>query len=368
MDSQKRVVIFIDSLGSGGAQRQVVNVAIALKKKGYDVKVLVYLDKPFYKHLLDEANIPVILSEGSKLFRLFRLRRAIKKLKPDTVIGFMEAPCFIACVSKIGRKKWKLITTERSAKESTFNSRRNKLFNKFEKYSDAKIGNSYNAINMWKNHFPQFADRYSVIYNQVTIPDVFLEVSHEYRSNGKTNVVVAASYQGLKNPIALVEAVNLLDEDHKQRLHIDWYGQTNTENGTSIFDSAKANVEKYGLSDVICFNGETKEIYKKMAESDVVGLFSTVEGLPNVICEGMTIGRPIVMSKVSDYDVLVNGNGYICDPHSIDSIKEALVKVIETPTEELIIMGETSKQMAKSLFSAEVIEKQWIDVIKNVHQ
>ena len=103
-----------------------------------------------------------------------------------------------------------------------------------------------------------------------------------------------------------------------------------------------------------------------MADSDAVGLFSTVEGLPNTICEGMTIGRPIVMSKVSDFDVLVSDNGYLCDPNSIESIKDALVKLIETPSNELKAMGEKSKEKAQKLFSSAAITKQWTDLIEKL--
>jgi glycosyltransferase involved in cell wall biosynthesis len=70
------------------------------------------------------------------------------------------------------------------------------------------------------------------------------------------------------------------------------------------------------------------------------------------------------MSRVSDYDVLVTDNGYLCDPKSVESIKDALVKLIETPKEELERMGNSSKEKAKELFSAEAITKQWIQIIE----
>lgn len=34
----KRILLFIDSLGAGGAQRQLVGLAVMLKKKGYEVR------------------------------------------------------------------------------------------------------------------------------------------------------------------------------------------------------------------------------------------------------------------------------------------------------------------------------------------
>ena len=365
MNNKKNVVLFIDSLGSGGAQRQLVNLAVSLKKKNYNVTVVVYLEKSFYKEILDKNEVPVVSCTGNKFTRIFRVRRKINSLKPDVVIAFLEGACFMACISKIG-KKWKLITTERSAKESTFTSRRNKFFNKFEKYSDIKIANSYNAINMWKKYFPKYSDRYHVIYNGTTVPEELINSDYQYRKNGKLNLVVAASYQGLKNPIAVVEAVNLLTDEQKNQLCINWYGQPVVAGNTEIFDTAKANAEKYGLTETIKFNNETNEIYKKMSESDAVGLFSTVEGLPNVICEGMMLGKPIVMSKVSDYDILVNGNGYLCDPNSIESIKDALVSIINTPVEDLTKMGNKSRAMAKELFCIDVVECRWLEYIEGV--
>lgn len=365
MIMKKNVVLLIDSLGSGGAQRQLVNLAVSLKKENYNVTVVVYLNNSFYKKILDEKEIPVVSCDGNKIFRIFKARRKINSLKPDVVVAFLEGACFMACISKIG-KKWKLITTERSSKDSTFTSKRNKIFNKFEKYSDIKVANSYNAINKWKQHFPQFSDRYFVIYNGTTVPEELVNDEFIYRKDGKLNLVVAASYQELKNPIALVEAVNLLSDEQKGRLCINWYGNPIVVGGTYVFDKAVENVEKYGLKEVVKLNKETSEIYKKMAESDAVGLFSTVEGLPNVICEGMMLGKPIVMSKVSDYSVLVNGNGFLCDPNSVESIRDALIAILNSSNKQLEEMGEKSRQIATELFSIDIIEKQWINFIESI--
>lgn len=101
-----------------------------------------------------------------------------------------------------------------------------------------------------------------------------------------------------------------------------------------------------------------------MSICDAVGLFSTVEGLPNTICEAMTIGRPVLMSKVSDYDVLVSENGVLCDPSSIESIKGALEKMLSFSTSELEKMGNLSKEKAKRLFSSDVITQQWQEIIE----
>ena len=364
----KKIILFIDNLGSGGAQRQVANVAVLLKKAGYDVSVLVYQDIPFYKPILDEAEVPLILEESKgTVSRLLGIRKYLRQSGADVVISFLAVPCFVACFSKMGHQKWKLITTERSAKLSTFTAKKFRFFNRFERFADAKVGNSHNAINMWKKYYPQYNDKYSVIYNHIRVPDEFCGGSYDFLKDGRVKLTVAASCQELKNPVRVVEAVNLLTDEQKAKIEINWYGKQEVTTGnTEVYDKTVSLIKEYKLEDCIHLHDETNDIYRIMQNSDAVGLFSTVEGLPNTICEAMTIGKPVIMSRVSDYDVLVTDNGYLCDPESVESIKEALVKLIESSNDELEKMGEASKRKAQTLFSAEAITEQWCGIIENI--
>lgn len=52
-----KILLFTDSLGAGGAQRQLVGLAVLLKQQGYKVKVCTYFDFDFYKQYLDENGV-----------------------------------------------------------------------------------------------------------------------------------------------------------------------------------------------------------------------------------------------------------------------------------------------------------------------
>lgn len=361
----KKIILFIDNLCSGGAQRQLVNLAAMLKERHYDVSVLVYQDIPFYKHYLDEQNIPVVLVERpSYIQRLFAIRRYLRHCGAHTVITFLETPGFIACFSKIGGAKWKLITSERSAKKRTFTNRRQKLFNQFERFADAKVCNSENARRLWNKFYPQWSEKYITIYNPVDIPASIQQMAINHRRGTQLRIAVAASYQELKNPHGLIEAVHQLPDDYKQRLQIVWHGRREiTAGDTMAYDRSVALIEQYGLQSTITLNDETSDIYSVMAESDAIGLFSFVEGLPNAICEGMTLGKPIIMSRVSDYDILTNGNGVLCDPRSADSIRDALATLLDASEETMREMGKISKEKANMLFSRDQVCDQWVALI-----
>ena len=362
----KKILFLAMGLGSGGAERQMVTIARLLKEKGYDITFLCYSQEDFYAHLLEKEKIPIVWKvENNYLKRIIKVRKHIRKGSYDVVISFLETPNFLNNFSAIGGKSWKVITGERSAKESTFHSRRGKIFAWFQRYSDAIVCNSNNAKQMWENYYPQYKNKLTTIYNTVTLP----EITSEYipRKDGKTHIIVAASYQYLKNPIGLIKALALLNNEERDKIRVSWYGSKNVSiYGTKAYNESLEIVNQHNLNNVISLNEENNNIANKMNEADVVALFSSVEGLPNTICEGMMIGKPIILTKVSDYKDLVDEtNGFICDWDNIQSIKSVLSALISMPNIQIIEMGEQSILKAKEMFSKGIVLNKWINIIEN---
>ncbi len=360
----KKILFLAMGLGSGGAERQMVTIARLLKEKGYDITFLCYSQEDFYAHLLEKEKIPIVWKvENNYLKRIIKVRKHIRKGSYDVVISFLETPNFLNNFSAIGGKSWKVITGERSAKESTFHSRRGKIFAWFQRYSDAIVCNSNNAKQMWENYYPQYKNKLTTIYNTVTLP----EITSEYipRKDGKTHIIVAASYQYLKNPIGLIKALALLNNEERDKIKVNWYGRIEVTKGdTKAYEEAKDLITQYDLLNVINLHEENKNIANKMNKADIVALFSSVEGLPNTICEGMIIGKPIIMTKVSDYQVLVDEtNGFICDWDNIESIKYVLSSIINISNKEMLEMGICSKFKADFIFSEKIIFYKWIDIL-----
>lgn len=355
-----KVLCFIDSLVSGGAQRQLVNLAVLLHKNNHQIEFVTYRRDMFYIKYLKAENIDVkTIQNNNYLQRIYNVRKYLRRYKGDIVISFLETPNFLACLSAIGHHKWKLITNELSAKPESFIGVKSKVYKWFERFSDWTVCNSKNAAEMWKKHYPGYAKKISTIYNPIVIHDIDNQVLK--RRKTKRRIVIAASYQYLKNPIRLIEAVNSLNEREKEQIEIDWYGRREVTRGdTKAYDEAQNLIQEYNLSEVVRLHEETTEIYKEMQEADAIGLFSTVEGLPNAICEGMMLGKAIIMSKVSDYSVLVTKkNGFLCDPNDYKSIKNALSLFINTPYAEILKMGMESRRIANLLFTPDRIIEQW---------
>lgn len=361
-----RILFLTPNLGSGGAERQMVTVACLLKDAGYEVEFLCYAKGDFYEPILKEKGITIhwhVLPNYVK--RMFYVRRFIRRGRYDAVISFLETPNFLNNFAAVGGKRWKVITGERSAQKRTFLSKKGKVFCWFQRYADYIVCNSENAKQMWMRYYPQYAGKLITIYNSVSLQSV--TTHYMPKRDGRLHVVVAASYQYLKNIIGVIKALALLNEEEREKLRVDWYGRKEVSKGdTKAYDESMSTIERTGLQNVISLHEDTTAIHNRMNEADVIALFSKYEGLPNAICEGMVLGKPIIMTRVSDYNILIDeSNGFLCDWDKTESIKEVLIKIAELPKEELLAMGESSKRKATELFGKDYILTKWINVLES---
>lgn len=99
---------------------------------------------------------------------------------------------------------------------------------------------------MWLKHYPIFKHKLKVIYNPIKLPEI--KSVYKPLENGKLNIVIAASFQEIKNPIGLIKAISLLTEEDKSRICIYWYGENKkTKHLIYHYDYAQKLIIKYNL-------------------------------------------------------------------------------------------------------------------------
>lgn len=363
-------ILFMGGLQSGGAEHQMVIVASAFAKKGYEVSYLCADNADFFRPMLEEAKVKIIQIKENRLTsflklniprHLFCVYQILKKERFDTVISFLGFWNFANCLfSKCNKTKHRSITGLRNNRDSVWLSKREKFYTKYEKYANVKVCNSDNAKNKFSKYFPEHKDRLITIYNAVAIPTI--NSLYNVRYGGRVNIIIPASYRDVKNPFGLLNALSMLDEYSKSRIHVTWYGNIN--GGRGVYDQMVEQIESKHLGDIIELKDATTDIANRINENDMVGLFSKSEGLPNAICEGMLLGKSVIMSRVSDFDVLVDAsNGILCDWDNPESIADALRNVAKLSDDELVEMGNNSKRKAEKLFTEEFIISQWEEII-----
>ncbi|MGO3653843.1 MAG: glycosyltransferase [Sphingobacterium sp.] len=363
-----RLLCVIDSLGSGGAQRQLIELAIGFKYK-YDFKVtfLIYHQDLFYKDLLDRNGIDVVLIEESSYFkRLLRIRRFIRKGDFDNVISFLEAASFICEISGFPTRKWGLIVGERSANPLILKSPKLRLYRFFHLFSDYVVANSNENIEMVKRINPLLSDsKLKVIYNIVDLekwqPS---NLSNDRNGNKKFNLVVIASLRRLKNLRGLIEGVKLLGTKAKS-LKVTWYGDSVIEPFIDeSFPQDLMLIDKYNLQDVFEFRPATLSINEEIKSADAVGLFSLYEGLPNAVCEAMASGKTVLSSKISDVSCFIKNRELLFNPNIPSEINGALENLLSLNVARLNSIGRKNRIEAEKLFSQKAILESYLKLMK----
>lgn len=87
-------------------------------------------------------------------------------------------------------------------------------------------------------------------------------------------------------------------------------------------------VKEYNLQDIILFLGRKENPYPYFSISDCIILSSEYEGYPVVYLESFVLHKPIITTKVSDYEQVENGRGMVVEKDT-QSIYMAMKELIQ---------------------------------------
>jgi glycosyltransferase involved in cell wall biosynthesis len=369
-----KVVCLIDSLGSGGAQRQLCTLAVGLKKLGFDVSVLTYHPHDFFLPLLREAQISwTCLQTRSPAEHVFSVRRALRRGDQDVVLSFLDAPNLYAELAALPHRAWGLVVSERLARPGGHRGR-HRWLRQLHRVADVVTTNSHTNRLLIERTSRTVGSRVVTVYNAVDF-EHFKYASPRTGDCRELRIVVASSYQGKKNPVRFVQALALARRRVSGvEFRLDWYGGFNRKRDGSIdrdvFDAARDCIVSTGMQNFVRLHEASPAIVESYRSADVVALPSLFEGLPNTICEGMATGRPILMSNVCDAGNLVKEgeNGFLFDPTCVEDMARAIVKMAMLSKVQREQFGLLSRKMAERMFSSEVVAQYYAEILSSAGQ
>ena len=362
-----KILCVIDCLGSGGSQRQLIQLALGFREIGHNVSFLNYYSVDFYNSILEENGIPLsIIQEPNPVKLILKIRQFIRRGKFDSVVSFLEGPGFVCEISGIPFRKWKMIAGERSNNPGVRRSVKRIIFRWFHFLADYVVSNSYAGLKTVMTVNPLLPKlKCKVIYNIVDLDlwkplDNFVPLS-----SGKLKIIVMASHQFLKNLNGLVDALSILNDEEREKIIIDWYGDKLSEPYYSeSYPLARKKISDLKLGHIIHFYPATTEICQKIVEADVVGLFSFYEGLPNAVCEGMACGKTIICSAVSDLPLLLSADrNLLFNPSDPGSIAGTLKYLLTLGREQLISIGAENRRIAEAIFDKRVLTDSYLQLM-----
>jgi glycosyltransferase involved in cell wall biosynthesis len=361
------ILCVIDSLCFGGAQRQIVELAIAFKERGHSVTFLTYHHIPFFNFMVEAHNIPIFcVEEPNYLFRLFKMRQQIRRGEYHAVLSFLEAANFMSEFAGFPYRKWKLVVGERSANPKILKSVKLIFYRWFHFFASYVVANSYSNMQLVRTANPLLPNAKCKIIKNTVDFDRFIPLPNFiFRRNEKLSIVIAARIQYEKNFVGLIHAISLLSKNELDKIKIDWYGEYDHQpNANGLLKEMLNQLEQNGLVDIIEFHAVTHDVLSVIQKSDAVGLFSFYEGFPNVICEAMACGKPVICTKVSDISgFLQHEPKLLCDPNSPHSIKESLSFLIQLSSEQLKEIGIKNRNIALEQFDKEIVVSSYLELL-----
>lgn len=341
----KKVICLIESLGSGGAERQLTYLASQIKERGYNVEVWTYYPNDFYAPILEENGVTwKYVADAQPLHkRVWVLKKELKRANPDVVIAYLDTCTTVLSIIKLLGAKFKLIVSERNTTQKLSVRERLKFF--FYRWADAIVPNSYTQTEFIKKRYPNLSSKLHTITNFIDT-DKFCPPKVKIKRD-KVRILTVARIVPQKNVLRLLEVVKRLKEEGYQ-FRYDWFG---TVTDKIYYQKCLNLIQEYNISDVFEFHKPSKNIVKEYQTSDVFCLPSLYEGFPNVICEAMSCGLPILCSNVCDNPMIVEEgvNGFLFDPELISDMFEKFDSVL-TAKRELT-------QRAGSYYRMQILDK-----------
>ncbi len=362
----KHIVLFINTLGSGGAEHQLVQLADGLVDRGYDVTITTFGDIPEHYVYCPQIHRHRIASQKSNIVKMMAIWWYFLTLKADWVIGFGQRESCYCLQALIWRSKnIHVIAGERNTTYGKPSRIEKLLMNVLYKRADYIVSNSYAQ----RQHIVSTKPLYD--FKTVTIINYTDLKAYTPSSLPQSKIVrigVFARYAQQKNCLRFAEAINKLKSCSSQPFIVEWYGHQKINGSPNpMYLLMKETVAKYGLQDVLILNDQIKDVSDVMSCFDAICLPSLFEGFSNSVSEAICCGKPCIVSNVADNGVMVKDgvNGLLFDPLNEDSIINAFIKFFSFSTEERKRMGLASRKRAEELFDYDRFIGEYVNLIES---
>jgi len=369
-----KVLYLIDSLTSGGAQRQLVTLLGALDRTAVAPHIALYYPHDRFRPEVDRLGVPVhaLGALGARDPRVvLRLTRLLRRERYDVVHSYLRTPGVLARLAALGRSAPAVIVSHRSV-DLGHSPARLSLERALASRADAFIVNAEAVRQCLEALVPRSRGRIHVVPNGISWSDTSDEVAREAGrlreewAFGGSDILlgVVGRVEAPKDPHLLIDALVGLPEAGLDRLSVVWVGAT-TDRGLkrSVEERVAALSPRPGFR----FVGELRSIETVYCAIDCLVLPSRWEGFPNAVLEAQAHGVPVIATDVGDVREIVEdgATGWIVPPEDPVALRAAVKKLVDTPAAERAEMGRSGTAV-RERYSADLLAARTVDVYRRV--
>jgi glycosyltransferase involved in cell wall biosynthesis len=360
-------ILHIDnSLGTGGAEKLILDTVPLYRKAGIEMDVLVLCDNdfPFAKALKEQdcCNVFILKKTANEkvVYNPLYIFKIKKFLKNYDIIHLHVFPSqyFAVFANLLNGNKAKLILTE----HNTSNGRiANKIFKPIEKFIYSKYSKIICITEEIKEIYQNYlglSDQLITINNGVDINKIIEAPSYKKSDLGYTEedrlLIMVARFFAQKDQDTLIKS--LLNLPNSYKLLLVGEGKRKEE--------LKKLAEELNVSDRVNFLGQRMDISELLKTCDFVVLSSHYEGLSLSSVEGMASGKPFIASDVPGLTDIVKNAGILFEPRNSKQLAEIILSLDANPAEYKKIAGKCVDR-AKEFDIMKMVDK-YMEVYQSV--
>lgn len=326
MQKKNKYMIVTGSLGMGGLEKIVTNLANLLSKQGNDVSIVCLFDAndPYFPL---EKNIKVFSFNGknNRLSKILNIRKWISFLKkifreeqPTNVLAMtlkISGLCSLAKKKNQFRLVLREITDPKSKKRSRF----------FDTFLFHICRNKVDALifqTEWeKSCYPKYLRNKGFVVPNPAVVNV------EKSTNRKKEIVTMGRIVNeTKRHDILIEAFSIFskkNDDYKLII----YGK-----GPDLEKNIKL-AKKLGVEDKVLFPGPKENILVQIRDASCFVLTSEYEGMSNALIEALLIGVPCITTDWNGAGEIITNevNGLVVEKNNPTALADAINKIVSNP-------------------------------------
>jgi glycosyltransferase involved in cell wall biosynthesis len=359
------VVLAIGTLGSGGAERQIVNTALALAAEGRFRPIVLCShlsdsDSTFYQHVLDEAGIKVVDLKKINFFATAEKHAALVEFchaelvklpynisdvtrfllfllqeRPYIVHSFLDETNIKSGIASVLAGVPRIVLSLRNAAPDNFIFHTSYMRPSYEVMMGRPevmlCNNSYAGANDYRRWLGKPGLGIDILNNGVDFNRFSSRSEVDQETRARLGIpkeaLVVGSVMRLceeKQPLLWAKVVKEISQ-RCPHVHFALAGIGPLRN------SVEKIIADAGVQKRVHILGQIRNIVPVMHSFDIFLLTSRLEGLPNVLIEAQAVGLPVVTTPAGGAaETLDPGRtGLVTDDQSVESITRACLQLID---------------------------------------
>lgn len=344
-----------------------------LKNMGHDIYLLCPNTDEFFGIMKDDGyNVIEVdfktknLNPFNNIFLILKLRKLFKCINPDFIFPFSIKPNLYSAIAAKYSNKIKVIPNITGL---GYVFMKDSLLTKFvvaiyryafkgvpvvflQNKDDMDLLVGVGAIN-------------SKLTTTIVLPgdgvDLELFPNLGVRNHNKINFLFSSRLLWDKGFKELIDAFKIVKQIHVN-VDLTIIGGFYPENPSAV---PKSYMDEQVKFSGITYLGHVNDVISVITDSDCMILPSYREGMPRVLLEASSMGKPcITVNSPGCRDAVDEGvTGFIADVKSVDSLVQVMIKFINLSFEQKYIMGQAARRKMESQFDQRIVTEHYVDLI-----